>query len=90
MMTSYFLFVQTFMAEAEKLPGIISFHRHLSPSKRGMRTPHELIHFWVNGFFIIANRAPQFAQFPRLILLSILMFLIPALVFLQTGQWGML
>jgi hypothetical protein len=35
-----FLSIQTFMAEAEKLPGIISFHEHLSISKRGMRLQH--------------------------------------------------
>ena len=39
-------------------------------------------------FFIIASRAPQLAQFPRLILPSILMFRIPALVLLQTGHLG--
>jgi len=51
--------------------------------------PRELAHFSANGLSIIANCAPQLAQFPRLILLSILMFRIPALVFLHTGQWGM-
>jgi hypothetical protein len=31
------LFAQLFMAEATKLPEIISFHKHLSASKRGMK-----------------------------------------------------
>jgi len=51
--------------------------------------PRELAHFSANGLSIIANCAPQLAQSTRLILHSIRMFLIPALVFLHTGQWSM-
>jgi hypothetical protein len=46
-----------------------------------------LIHF--SNFLIIANRAPHLAQSPRFMLPSILMFIIPALVSLQTGQCGL-